>query len=108
MTTRNRNHIFWEQLIENEGLFVWNTKEATRIGPGAKIHSIIDLTLSSPNVELNWSLLGEKATRSDHELITWEVQGTPDPRADTRTETTGWDISGWDPTREDEEEDRRK
>jgi len=108
MTTRNRNHIFWEQLIENEGLFVWNTEEATRIGPGAEIHSIIDLTLSSLNVELNWSLLGEEATGSDHELIAWEVQSTPDPRADTSTETTGWDISGWDPTREDEEEDRRK
>ena len=25
MMTRNRNHIFWEQLIENKSLFVWNT-----------------------------------------------------------------------------------
>jgi len=94
MMTCKRNHIFWEQLIENESLFVWNTEEATRIGLGAENHSIIDLTLSSPNVELNWSLLGEEATGLDHKLIVWEVQGTPNPRADTSTETTGWDISG--------------
>jgi hypothetical protein len=39
------------------------------MGPGAENHSIIDLTLSSPNVELNWYLLGEEATGSDYELI---------------------------------------
>jgi len=39
-TTRNRNHTFWEQLIEKEELFVWNTEEATRIGPGAMNHSM--------------------------------------------------------------------
>ena len=84
------------------------TQEATRIGLGAENHSIIDLTLSSANVELNWSLLGEEATGSDHELIAWEVQDTRNSRADTSTETTGWDISGWDPTMESEEEDKMK
>jgi len=59
-------------------------------------------------VELNWCLLGEKATGSDHELITWEVLGTPDPRVDTSMETTGWDISGWDPAKESEEEEKKK
>jgi len=108
MATRNRNHIFWEQLIENEGLFVWNTEEATRIGAGAEIHSIIDLTLSSPNMDLNWCLLDEEATGSDHELIAWEAQGAADPRADTSTETTGWDISQWYPAKESGEEDRKK
>jgi len=106
--TRSRNHTFWERLIEEEDLFVWNTDEATRMGPGAENHSIIDLTLSSPNMELNWCLLGEEATESDHELIAWEVLGTPDPRADTSMETTGWDISGWDPARESEEEEKKK
>jgi len=108
MTTRNRNHIFWERLISEENLLVWNTEEATRIELTAKIHSIIDLTLSSPNVELHWCPLGEEATGSDHELIAWDMLGAPDPRADTSTETTGWDISGWDPTKESEEEDNKK
>jgi hypothetical protein len=36
---------------------VWNTKEATRLG-GAN-HFIIDLTLLSPNVELNWYIVRE-------------------------------------------------
>jgi len=80
----------------------------TRIGAGAEIHSIIDLTLASPNMDLNWCLLDEEATGSDHELIAWEVQGAADPRADTSTETTGWDISRWYPAKESGEEDRKK
>lgn len=32
-----------------------NSEEATRAGPGASNHSIIDLTLSSPNIGLNRS-----------------------------------------------------
>ena len=65
----NRNHVFWERLIQEEDMFVWITDEATRMGPGATNHSIIDLTLSSPNVELNWCLLDEEATGSDHEIL---------------------------------------
>ena len=106
--TRPRNHTFGERLIEEENLFVWNTEEATRIAPGAMNHSIIDLTLSSPNMELNWCLLGEEATGSDHELIVWEVLGTPSMSTNTSTEITGWDISGWDSTKEEDEEGRRK
>jgi len=34
---------------------MWNNEEATRMGLGAMNHSIIDLTLSSPNMDLNWS-----------------------------------------------------
>jgi hypothetical protein len=105
---RNRNHIFWERLIEEEDLFVWNTEEATRMGPGARNHSVIDLTLSSPNIELNWCLLDEEATGSDHEVIAWEVLGNSHPRADTSTETTGWDISGWDPTKESKDAEKKK
>jgi len=107
-STCNRNHIFWEQLIENENLFVWNTEEATRMGPGAEIHSIIDLTLSSSNVELNWYLLREEAIGSDHELIAWEMLGNPHPQADTSKETTGWDISSWDPMKEEDDEEKEK
>ena len=46
-----KNAIFWEKLIEEEVLVMWNTEQATRLG--GPNHSIIDLTLSSPNVELN-------------------------------------------------------
>jgi len=91
--TGRKNAVFWEKLIEEEVLMVWNTEEATRLG--GPNHSIIDLTLSSPNVELNWSIGGEKyATGSDHEVIVWEVlgQGTV---GGVSKDTTGWDISGW-------------
>jgi len=71
--TRSRNHTFWEWLIEEEDLFVWNTEEAMRIGPGVMNHSVIDLTISSLNMDMSWVLLGEEATGSDHELIGWEV-----------------------------------
>jgi len=107
-TTRPRNHSFWEKLIREEELFVWNTEEATRIGAGAEIHSIIDLTLASPNMELDWSLLRNDATGLDHELIAWNVLGQLPPRAETSMETTGWDISSWDPEKEKQEEGRKK
>jgi hypothetical protein len=69
-----RNAVFWEELIAKEELVVWNTEDATRLG--GNIHSIIDLTLSSPNVELNWSITEDKqATGSDHKVIVWEILG---------------------------------
>jgi len=70
---RCRNAVFWEKLIEGEELFVWNSDEVTRSGPNALNHSIIDLILSSPNIKLNWSILGSQAAGSDHELIAWQV-----------------------------------
>jgi hypothetical protein len=93
---RSRSHDFWEMLIEKEDLVVWNSEEVTRIGPTPMNHSIIDLTISSPNMELNWCLLRDEATGSDHEVIAWDVLGTPHQRVDTSMEPTGWDISGWD------------
>jgi len=106
--TYSKNHTFWEQLITEENVFVWNNEEATRMGPGAMNHSIIDLTLSSPNMDLNWCLLGEEATGSDHEVIVCDVLGSPHPTDITSTETTGCDISGWDPAKKSEEEEKRK
>jgi len=73
------------------------------MGAGVNIHSIIDLTLSSPGVELNWSM--GPATGSDHELLQWEVLGTASLEDGTSPETTGWDISGWDPRGKEEEEE---
>ena len=100
--TYSKNHTFWERLITEENLFVWNNEEAMRMELGAMNHSIIDLILSSPNMDLNWCLLGEEATRSDHEVIAWDVLGSPHPTAITSMETTGWDISGWDPAKKSE------
>jgi hypothetical protein len=69
-----KNAVFWEELIEQEELVVWNTEDATRLG--GTNHSFIDLTLSSPNLELNWSIAKDKeATGSDHEVIVWEILG---------------------------------
>jgi hypothetical protein len=72
---------------------VWNTEDATRLG--GKNHCIIDLTLSSPNIEPNWSIAaGKDATGSDHEVIVWEILGQV-PMGGISKDTTGWDISGW-------------
>jgi len=87
--TRGGNAVFWERLIEDEALFVWNTDEATRTGPGAYNHSIIDLTLSSPNIDLAWTILGHQATGSDHELIAWEGLGREALGVETSKESTG-------------------
>ena len=78
------------------------------MGPGAMNHSIIDLTLSSPNMDLNWCLLGEEATGSDHEVIVCDVLGSPHPTDITSIETTGWEISRWDPAKKSEEEEKRE
>jgi len=102
-TTRPRNNAFWEQLIEENDLVVWNSEEEMRMGAGADIYSIIDLTLSSSEVELNWSM--GPATGSDHKLLQWEVLGAARHGDATSTETTGWDISGWEPRGKEEEEE---
>jgi len=96
--TGSRNATFWETLIEDKGLVVWNTEEATRVGSEASNHSTIDLTLSSPNVELNWSIGGEdSATGSDHVVIIWGMLGERHTSGEPSDITTGWDISGWKP-----------
>jgi len=65
------------------------------MGPRAELHSIIDLTPASEEVELDWSICHNQATGSDHELIRREVVRAPPPLQDTVAgkETTGWDIS---------------
>jgi hypothetical protein len=85
--------VFWEEFIEDKTLGVWNTEDATRLEDAN--HSIMDVTLSSPNVELNWSIAEEKdATGSDHEMIIWKILGQG-PVGGVSKYTTGWDISGW-------------
>ena len=85
--TSRRNAPFWENLITDHSLVVWNSEEATRVG--GDIHSIIDLMLTSPSVELNWSIDSEEVTGSDHEVILWEVLGGIRCSRDTSKEITG-------------------
>jgi len=56
---------------------------------GGDNHSIIDLMLTSPSVELNWSIDSEEVTGSDHEVILWEVLGGIRCSRDTSKEITG-------------------
>ena len=63
-----RNATFWEDLIERENLFIWNNEEAARCGLAANNHSIIDRTLSSPNLDLDRNILSDQAAGSDHKL----------------------------------------
>jgi hypothetical protein len=90
--TGRRNAGFGEKLTEDKVLVEWNTEDAAKLA--GTNHSIIDLTLSSPNLELNWSIAEEKdATVSDHEVLVWEALGE---RAvgGARKDTTGWDDGG--------------
>jgi len=56
-TKKRGNALFWEELVEEYELVIWNSEEGTRAGPTTEKTSIIDLTLSSPSVLLNWCLL---------------------------------------------------
>jgi len=102
--TSRQNAPFWENLISDQSLVVWNSEEATQVG--GDNHSIIDLTLSSPGDKLNWSIDSEEATGSDHEVIMWEILGgTPNSR-DSSKEVTGWDIRVWSGAGKSEEEQK--
>lgn len=78
---------------------VWNSEAATQAAPAKREqHSAIDLSLSSVNVELNWTIADEEdATSSDHEVIVWEVLGGRLTSGEASSTTTGGDICGWDP-----------
>jgi len=91
---RPGNARFWEGIVEDFECRIWNTEEETRWGRNAANHSIIDLTLSIGDVELNWFIAGdEHHTGSDHAVIGWEVLGLGS--APTVETITGWDVSGW-------------
>jgi len=67
------------------------------MGAGAEIFSIINPTLSSADMELDWRICRGQATGSDHELIKWELLGEAGSPEKTSGGMTGWDVSGWDP-----------
>jgi len=90
---KRSNATFWEDMIRKHELVIWNSEEATRAGPGAKNHSIIDLTLSTAAISLNWSLVDGEATGSDHEVLLWELLGGGE--GEPSKVITAWDVSGW-------------
>jgi len=66
------------------------------MGAGANLHSIMDLTLASAEVKLNWCIASNHALDSDHEVLQWEIQGNASLEDATSTATTEWDIGCWD------------
>jgi len=85
------NTRFWEGIVEDFECRIWNTEEE---GYNAANHSIINLTLSIGDVELNWFITGdEHHTGSDHAVIGWEILGLGSVA--TVETVTGWDVSGW-------------
>jgi len=105
--TRPRNATFWEDLIEKHELVLWNSEEGTRAGPGANGTSIIDLTVLTPAVTLNWSLLEGEATGPDHEVILWEIIEEGGGKGGQSRVVIGWDIASWS-TRGKSEEERKE
>lgn len=88
-----KNATFWEEVIENFDMVIWNPEQGTRKASVSDTVAIIDLTISTPGITLNWILLEEEATGSDHEVICWELVGR-EAWEGGRTErtVTGWDI----------------
>jgi hypothetical protein len=86
---------FLEGLIHKHELTVWKDTQATFERKGAGNHSIIDLTLTTPDLIMEeWALEGDKdATNSDHALITWEL--AVGPGAQSESHTTSKVVTGW-------------
>ena len=90
--SQRRDARFLEELINTHNLQVLNDERATR--PASTCHSIIDLTLATPEVAnfcQDWKILDEdqEATGSDHVVIEWRWTK---PASEV---TKGWKIKGW-------------
>jgi len=89
---QRRSHYtgFWENLFEE--LVIWNEEEATRHSSNARNHSIIDVTASTPGIELERAIGGaEEATGSDHEVLFWRLLGEGTPI--TGGSSMGWNVA---------------
>jgi ribonuclease HI len=89
-----RDQHFLEDLIDTYDLTVHNSDQATR--PSSTVHSIIDLTLSTPGLASGlrgWQILGPAdSTGSDHEVLEWGFR--PEGAvADVSREARGWRVS---------------
>jgi hypothetical protein len=68
-----RGVVFWEDVIDENGLEIGNDGEATHhwTREGHEGESVIDLTLANRPIT-KWSILADDhATGSDHEVIEW-------------------------------------
>jgi hypothetical protein len=105
---------FLEQLIVKHDLVVWNDDQATFHREGCDNHSIIDLTITTPDLPLaEWALDDDAdATESDHRMIVFELALKPgrDESQATSQVITGWKIEemGEDEHLAAEEEWRRR
>ena len=93
---QRRNARFLEELIETHDLEVKNNSQATR--PESGIHSIIDLTLTTPGASpfcQNWRVLDDdgQATGSDHVVLEW-MWTKPGPTGEQGRRFTGWALKG--------------
>ena len=90
-----RDAAFLEDLIAAHELHILNDDRATRPArPGSNLHSIIDLTLTTPGAGPmceGWQVVEEEecAAHSDHVMIQWEWRGL------TRRVDPRWKVRGW-------------
>ena len=93
--TTARNAAFLEDLIVAHELRVLNDERETRpTRGGGSLHSIIDLTLATPEAGLDiegWRVVedDDQATTSDHVMLEWKWTGW------TMKVDPGWKIRGW-------------
>jgi endonuclease/exonuclease/phosphatase family metal-dependent hydrolase len=85
---------FLEQMIEKHDLVVWNDDRATFHREGCDNHSIIDLTITTPDLPLSeWTLEEDvDATGSDHRMILFTLTLL---EQDAHQQATSQVITGW-------------
>jgi len=100
--TEPRDAVFWEDIIDENGLEIRNDDRATHYWKRGdlEVKSVIDLTLANRRIR-KWTILAENhATGSDHEVIEWEVDVDTQEEAD-HERVVGWNLAAM--TEEDEE-----
>jgi len=101
------NARFWERTVEDFECRVGTRRRRPGGASNASNHSIIDLTLPTGDIELNWFSTGDAHhTGSDHADIGWEILGLGS--VDTVETVTGWDVSGWSTAGVYEKEEKEK
>jgi len=100
--TEPRDDVFWEDIIEENGLEIGNDDRATHYWKTGDLEakSVIGLTLVNQPIG-KWTILAENhATGSDHEVIEWEVDVDTQEEAD-HERVVGWNLAAM--TEEDKE-----
>jgi len=90
-----RDAVFWEDVIDENGLEIGNDGEATHhwTREGHEGESVIDLTLANRSIT-KWSILADDnhPTGSDHEVIEWEVEVDRQEEAG-HERVVGWNLA---------------